>query len=357
MRKTSLILAVSIPAMVLATWWLLRPAHLREVETVRVEPAPMEAAIRVTGRVINDRTVLLTALLNGQIQGMQARKGDDVEQGQVVARLDPREVNVSHERAEAIVARERQAVDEAMRKLDRLRNVQRVGGEATQVIEDTEAALRSARARLRVAEADQRVAQIYRDNVEIKAPFAGIITEKFAEVGQWLEAGDRLYTLVAHSGREIEANVDAADSGAVRLGQTVRVTCDAFPGQEWIETVHWISPVVVSAEREALNTFSVRTTLGPDAPPLLLGQQLDLRIQTARREAAIKVPYTAVQESERGTRVAVVREGRVRLVPVVTGVEDLTHVEVLEGLTAGAEVILPEGKALGDGEPVRVRAR
>ena len=355
MKKTLLITAIVLLTLTVVVGWKLQQDNTVEVEVVRAETGSIESVIRVTGRVINDRTVTMTALVDGQIQAMLVQKGDRVKAGQVLAYFDKREAEALMEKAAAVVARERQAVDEATRKLKRLREMSLTGGASAQAVEDAEASWRSAKARLQVAEAELRVAQIHREKVEVTAPWDGVIIEKSTEQGQWLEAGIKLFTLVAEEGREIEANVDAGDSGVVEIGQTVAITCDAFPGRRWNETVHWISPAIITDESAVVNSFAVRMTIGPDAPPLLLGQQVDVEIRTAHRDSALKLPYTALIESEQSSQVAVARDGKVVYVPVTTGIEDFTHVEIVAGITAADSVILPQGKAPPEGSMVKVR--
>lgn len=355
MRSLKIILLLAVVGAGMA-WVLLHPATLPEVRVIHAQRGPIESTIRVTGRVINDRTVTLTALLDGQIQGMLVEKGQKVKAGQVLAYLDKREADAVLEKARSQAAREREAVEEAARKLKRLREMGRSGGASAQVVDDAEAEWRAAQARLRVAEADFSVAKIHREKIEITAPFAGVITEKTAEIGQWLEAGAPLFTLVADKGREIEANVDAGDSGIIKLGQTVTVTSDAYPGRAWHETVHWIAPAITVDQNDAINTFAVRMTLGPDAPPLLLEQQVDVRIRTARRDNVLKLPYSALLDKGGKQQVAVIRNERVKLVDVTTGIDDFSHVEIVAGLQGNEDIILPQGqKKLEDGMAVQIR--
>ncbi len=346
MKKISLIIVTLLLLTAVISGWKYYQDDAIIVEVINAEKGSIESVIRVTGSVINDRTVTMTALVNGQIQGMLVQKGDRVKAGQVLAYLDKREADALVEKATAVVARERQAVDEASRKLERLRKISLAGNASTQAVEDTEAQWRAAQARLQVAKAERRVAQIQREKVEVTAPWDGVIIEKSTEQGQWVEAGIKLFTLVAEEGREIEANVDAGDSGVVEIGQTVSLTCDAFPGLRWNETIHWISPAIITDENAVLNSFAVRMTLGADAPPLLLGQQVDIEIRTARRDSTLKLPYTALIESDETSKVAVVRDGKVKYLPVTTGIEDFTHVEIVDGITADESIIISHGKAL-----------
>lgn len=309
--------------------------------------------IRVTGKVINDRTVTLTALVDGQIQSMQVQKGNRVKAGQVLASLDQREAKALLAKAQAEQERELQAVNEAQRKLKRVRMLSKSGHTSTQLLEDTKAEWLASQARLQVAYANLEVARIHREKTQINAPFAGVITEKTTEVGQWLEAGEALFTLVAHEGREIEVNVDAGDSDAIHLQQQVTLSCDAYPGLEWHARVHWIAPAISQNAQQAVNTFAVRMSLGDNAPTLLLNQQIDARILTAERDNVLKLPFEALQEDSGQSQVAVIDAGQVRWLPVQTGIEDFTHVEILAGIDETTQVILPEGKTLLSGQPVK----
>ncbi len=332
--------------------WRLQIARPVEVDILQPLRGDIESVIRVTGKVINDRTVTLTALVDGQIKAMHVHKGQKVKTGQVLAKLDDREANAYLNRVTAEVERERQAVTESYRKLQRLREVSLSGGASEQLLEDTKAVWLTAKARLRVSEANLKIAHVYREKVEVTAPFDGVITEKTTEVGQWLEAGTQLFTLVAHEGREIEANVDAGDSGEISIGQPVTMTTDAYPGKHWQEKIHWISPSISEDEKNALNTFAVRMTLGPDAPSLLLNQQVDIRIQTDLRRNVLKLPFTALVEDRQDTKVAVLHKGKVNFVTIKTGIEDFNHVEIEDGLAEKDIVILMNGISLSEGQVV-----
>ena len=98
---------------------------LRTVKLVNVERGDIKNAIRVTGRVINDKTVTMTALVNGQIEGMLVKKGDTVAADQVLAFFDKREADAKLAKTKAVLAREEQAVLESKSKYNRLKNVKR----------------------------------------------------------------------------------------------------------------------------------------------------------------------------------------------------------------------------------------
>lgn len=335
-------------------YWMLSQPKLRQVSVVSPERGRIESVIRVTGKVINDRTVKMTALADGQITQMLVRLGDSVQAGQVLTMLDKREADARLRKAEAEYDREKQAVTESTRTLKRLKTVLGSGGTTKQNVEDAQAQLRAAQSRLKVTTATVDIEKIHREKIEVTAPFAGVITKKTTEVGQWLEAGTPLFTLVAHDGREIEVNVDAGDSGVIKLGQSVSLSSDAWPDIEWSEAIIRIAPAIAEDQDEALNAVAVRISLGNDAPALLLGQQVDARIHTATREDVLTLPFDALLEADQGSKVAFVQAGKVVYFPVKTGLEDFTKIEILDGLTETTQVILIQGEAYTDGEMVEI---
>lgn len=194
------------------------------------------------------------------------------------------------------------------------------------------------------------------DNLNVTAPFAGLITLSPVRAGQWIIVPpEALFTLADLERREIEVQIDADDSAGIAAGQEVTLSSDAFPGRQWSERVMRLAPSV--EKEEAANTVNVYLSLGKAAPPLRLGQQVDVKIRTAFRPKALKVPFAALISKDEKTWVAVIEQGRVKLLPVVTGIEDLTHTEILQGVRAGQQVILAEGKTLNEGDRVRVEER
>ncbi len=351
-----LLIIVSVVFVVVAgIYFLASGGDLRQVKLVAVERGEIKSAIRVTGRVINDKTVTMTALVNGQIDGMLVQKGDTVKADQVLAFFDGREADAKLAKTAAVLAREEQAVIESREKYGRLKNVKLSGGSSQQIIDDAEAMLKAAITRRQVAKADLNVARIQREKIQVRAPFAGVITEKTTEKGQWLEAGTKLFTLVGIEGREIEVKVDAGDSGAIKIGQVVDLTCDAYPGLVWQEKIHWIAPSIIQDESsDAVNTFSVRISLSPQAPKLLLGQQVDAHIVLNYKPDVRRLPYAAIQGDVNNYSVFILENDVVKLKTIKTGLEDDRYIEIIEGLVEGDQVVLTEGKPIKENQTVQV---
>ncbi|MES9939884.1 MAG: hypothetical protein ABW121_04985, partial [Candidatus Thiodiazotropha sp. 6PLUC7] len=88
-------------------------------------------------------------------------------------------------------------------------------------------------------------------------------------------------------------------------------------------------------------------------PPLLLGQQLDLKIEVARREGVLKLPFTALKEKDGAFEVGLIEEGLLKYQPIEIGLEGDSHVELLSGVDEGRKVVLLESAKLNEGISVR----
>lgn len=352
MRKP-LIIALALLALVLALW-AFTGERAPSVRTIAVEQGPLHAVVAVTGRVVSEREVNLAATAAGQVRHIAVKEGARVPAGAVLARLDGAEAAALVAKAEAERARAQADAEQATAALARAERLFAAGGEAAQVRDDARLAEQAAAARVRAADEELVLARVQRDKMTLRAPFAGTVTQSLAQLGQWATPGVPLFTLVDYGAREIEAKIDAGDSAAIQVGQEAQVSSDAFPEKPWIERVLRLSPAV---QRDATaNTFNVRLSLSAQAPPLRFGQQVDVKIRTASRAQALKVPFTALLTHEGKTAVATVADDKIRFKPVATGIEDATHTEIVSGLAPGERIVLPEGKKLRPGQRVHIRA-
>ncbi len=320
------------------------------VETTIVEQGEIFQSITVPGKVVSKLRVDVTPSIAGRLTNVYVEEGDEVKKGELLARLDDREAKSNLKRSEANLRNAQEDVSLAERSLKRLRQAFSKGAVARQLVEEAEVELRSAKARHSVAEEEVRTAKLSLENPRIVAPFAGTITSRYVEMGQWVVPSETLFTLVDQSQREIEVRVDAADSGGIAVGQTVTLSSDAFPGLEWQESVTRLAAATSNVGNA--NTVSVYISLGSSAPSLRFGQQVDSEIRTAWNPSALKVPYGAIINRSGRSFVAVVQDNFVNLVEVETGIEDFSHVEIRQGVSVGQFVILANGADIAEGDRV-----
>ena len=351
-RILGLAVLVSIGIIVWSLWSYVNKNEVVSVDITRVSKGTLHQTINVPGRVVSKLNVNVSSSSSGQIIEVKVIEGQKVEKGKTLVRLENEEAVSDIKRAEGNLLSAKEETALANKTLKRMRRALTLGAISQQQMEEAEASLKSAQAKENVAKESRKTAQLSLDKLSVVAPFDGTVTAKFAQIGQWITPSDTVFTLTDLSQREIEVKVDSADSNSISVGQTVFMTSDAFPDKTWTESVRRIASA--ASKNDGTNTVSVFISLGRNSPTLRMGQQVDAEIRTFSRNNATKLPISAVITRNGKSWVGTIRDGRVHFVSIDTGMEDLTHVEVLSGLSSMQEIIIPKGEDLQEGDRVRI---
>jgi RND family efflux transporter MFP subunit len=320
------------------------------VDTVRAEVGELHQTISVPGKVVSKLRVDVIATTTGQVTQVIVKDGDKVRKGQSLAQIENEELASEVKRAEGNLLTAQEEFALAEKTVMRMRRALELGAVSRQAVEEAEAGLRSAQAKVTVAREQARSSKSLVDKLTVTAPIDGTVTAKNIQPGQYVKTNDVMFSIVDLAQREIEAKVDATDSSLINVGQEVVVSSDAAPNRKWSETV---TRVATAANREAAaNTVNVYFSLTRNTENLKLGQQVDSEIRIVSSDNAVKLPIGALIQRNGKSWVAVIEDGRAHFVPVNTGMEDLTHVEITDGIRAGQEVVIPRGGTLREGDKV-----
>ncbi len=336
-------------------YWLQKGDSATPVVTVAVVRGSIESSLQLTGTVINDRTVTLTALLDGEIMAIRAREGDLVKAGAVLAELDSRQARALLDKANAELVLQQQSVDATSRNYERTKLLFRVENTSEQALDDSLDSKLAAEASLQAARATLTLNKLRLDNALIRSPFDGTVIQQSAETGQWLEAGQPLFQVVATEGIVIEALVSATDWPRLSVGQRVELTSEVNSENHWTSEVKWIAPTVTEDNNEGA-TVAVRFPPGEHAPALLLGQEVDVDLSLQQVDDVLMVPFQVLQEEASGEFTAfLLKDDRAQRRIVTIGQTSLSDAEIVDGLAVGDQVIIPGGQPLHDGQSVRQR--
>lgn len=351
------------------------------VSVVKAKQRPAPQTIVATGSLVARTEVLVSPQIEGlRVVELLAEEGDQVQKGQVLARLDRALLDTQHaqlqaglKRAQALIAQAKSKIIEAEANAKqanaayaRAQKLLKSGTTSRAVYDQHEATSRSATAGLAsakdglaLAEADkaQLEAQLSEMKLklgytEIKAPSAGIISRRTAKLGGTASASaEPLFRIVANG--EIELDGAVADIFLPRIahGMNVHISGSGIPAREG--TVRLISPEVNQKTREGRVRISIH-----DHKNLRIGAFAMGIIQTEGREMLV-VPYSAVMHGDKGATVHVVKNGRVETRKVNIGAFSKTNAEITSGLSEGEAVVLRAGALLHDGDmvtPVTVSA-
>jgi HlyD family secretion protein len=355
MRRSVLITLVAISIAAAALYFFLRGGAAAPVTIITVEKGEITSTLSATGKVASREEAEISAPAPAVLKAVYADEGDRVAEGALLALLEDREVAERVRSAEQSLREANAKVRRMERDLQALTKIYSVGGTSKQSVDDARTDLEMARAAASRASAELSGSKSALDKLKVRAPFAGVVTRRSLNPGEWASPGLSIFSLAKEDRREIEVMVDESDAGLLKAGQHVDLSTDAFPGYVWTEKVKEVAPAV--KKEGTASSIKVRVSYGTESPDLKLGQQVDAKIRTAHRSDALKLPFNAVITTGGKTYAAVVRGGIIRFVPVVTGIEDAVSVEIVKGLAAGDEVILPEAKPLKEGERVKTVMR
>jgi len=327
-RKWILLLVI-VACAVAAVYWRLGPVTVDVTTPVR--GAAIEA-IYATGSVEPTVMLPIASRVAGTLVELAADEGSRVHKGQVLARIEDRDLNSTVEELEA---RARFAREDFSRTQDLVQKGFVSPGE-----------LDSKRAEMEAAAASLRRASAQRDFTALKAPADGVIIRRDGEVGQYFPAGQALFTLACCAPLRVSVEVDEEDILKVHVGQKAVLRTDALAGQVLDGEVAQLTPKGDPVAR----SYRVRIRLA-DASPLRVGMTVDANLVVAEHANALLVPSAAVQA---GT-VWVVRDGHLHRQAVRAGVLGPERTEILEGLDEGAQIVLAPIDGLKEGRSARVR--
>jgi RND family efflux transporter MFP subunit len=201
-------------------------------------------------------------------------------------------------------------------------------------------------ARARVALAKKALA----DTI-VKAPFAGVVGQRLVSVGDYVQRGTKVASVMRNNPLRVQLTVPEQYSTEVAVGRSVSLEVDASPGQKFVGQVRYVSPALETNSR----TLAVEAVVPNDSGTLKPGSFASALIEQANRSPAILTPATAVRTVAGTARVFVVTGDKVeeRIVTVGQQVGDL--IEITSGLKAGEKVATSNVTQLADG--VRVAAK
>ena len=370
-----------------------------EVEAARPGKRDIENALTTNGRVEATGAVAVHADRGGRVERVLVRRGEAVERGQDLLRLadagQAEALSVARarlaaararlavldagpspslkaqllaERSKLVSARERAAADiERLERLVRRNAAPRAELEAkTASLRDLDLDLESLNARIApplhggrrqeleagVAEAEsaREQAQAVFDGLLLRVPARGVVYALPVAAGDYLPPGGLAARIGSVRPARVRMFVDEPDLGRVGLGARATVTADAYPNRQWDCEVDRLASEVIERGARRIGEFecAIENTDGLLLPNLAVG----VRIVTDRVRSALSIPRSAVQRSGGRSLVWTLEDGRAARREIRTGVEGPAHVEVLDGLTESAVVLVPRDQAIAQGRRV-----
>ena len=352
------------------------PAQSRPAITVStVEIRDLRDVVLASGLIEAVEQVQVAPLIEGQpIEALLADVGDTVSASQTLARLSNSTLTLQKAQlvaslaaakaqiaqSEAQLTETQSSAAEAQRVSDRTAALRKQGAASQAAADQAQAAAVSASARVAVATqtleatraqlalVDAQLANLDLQlaRTDVKAPFAGQITARNAQLGAIASAsGKPMFTLIRDGALELRADVAEGDLARLTPGLTASLNLVSGATADGA-TVRLVEPSIDPVTRLG----HIRITLS-DTAQIRAGMFAEASVLVRETKAAA-VPVTAVSNRNGITTVMVVEAGIVREQPVTTGIRDGAWVEISQGLTAGQTVVTKAGAFVRDGDHI-----
>lgn len=374
-----------------------RPARQQTVEVRRQQIQP---EISASGRVVPRQSVNISPKSSGRLNELYVDQGARVTKGQVIARMDDREEQAQLQQAKANlaqaearlallvagnraedIAQARAQVTAAKARLQLSEQRQQQNAElqaqgfvsrddlaSTQTdrlvlkaaLDEAEKRLAvitkgnrpeeiaQARAQVAQAKAQVQTAQLRVDETLVRAPFAGVITQKYTSPGAFVTpttsasatSSATSSSIVALAGDlEVLVDVPEADLGQLYVGQPVGIVAESFAGRTFAGKVRLIAPEAIIAQN--VTSFEVRVALTSGLDTLRSGMSVDARFAGETVADALVVPSVSITSKENQVGVWVAGSDQApEFRPVTLGLTDKDKTQVIAGLQAGERVMM-----------------
>lgn len=364
--------------------FMLFGGRTTEVTTITAEaessgPSLGNSVLNASGYVVARRISTVSSKVMGKIAAIYVEEGMAVEEGQVLARLDP----INTQTMLTMAERELEASRRSLAEIEvRLAEAERNLGRNEQLVKQQlisqtaldasraevsalEARLQASQAQVKVAESGLQLRRVDYADLEVRAPFAGVVISKNAQPGEMISPMSSggftrtgIATIVDMDSREVEVDVNESYINRVKQNQRVEATLDAYPNAPLAAHVIKIVP---TADR---TKATVRVRIGFEQLDARILPDMGIKVRflddtpapAADAAPRIRVPEGAVQREGGEAFVWVVSDGRAERRAVTLGPESEGSIEIRAGVQNGEELISPVVQGLEDGGRIKLKA-
>jgi RND family efflux transporter MFP subunit len=371
-------LALALLAAAAATWYALQPRAIAvtTAAVVTAYPSQQFVVLNATGYVVAQRKAAIASKATGRLEWLGVAEGSRVKAGELIARLDNRDVaaqadsaraNVRAARAglEQALADERDAAQALRRNLDLVAQgfvSAATVDAATARADRATAGVASARAAIGAAEAAERNARVAVDFTLIRAPFDGVVLSKSANVGDMVtpfssaaDSKGAVVTIADMTTLEVEADVSESSLSKVSVGQAAEIMLDALPDTRFRGRISRMVPTVDRAKATVMTKVQFEA-IDPRVLPEMSAKVafLSREITADQQRPLLAVSPDAVVLRDGRSVVFVVREGgRVEEAAVTPGAKLGDVVAIGGAVRSGDKVVIKPPAELKSGSLTR----
>lgn len=320
------------------------------VEVAKVSRGDISAHLSVVGNLIGEATVDVAPKTGGRLTTITVKLGDRVRRGQIIGKVEDREIveqvrqaEASHKVAEATIRQRDADLNLAHTNVERSRNLFGRQLLPKQTLDDAEARYTSAvaqvdlaRAQLAQSEARLQELRINLANTNVVSPVDGFVARRNVDSGAWVSQNAPLVAVVDISSLRLVAHVVEKDLRMVGVGDPAMIEVDAFPGESFKGSIARVSPILDPATRTAPMEVEIPNRDFRLKP----GMYAKVNLEIEGRKHVLVIPKIALVDSEGQRGVYQPSEdNKATFKAVKVGIEDTERAEILEGLGDGETVV------------------
>jgi membrane fusion protein (multidrug efflux system) len=294
-------------------------------------------AILATGQIEAMQSIELRPDVEGRLVQILVREGSPVKRGTALFKIDDAELK-------AQVAQITAERDLARQSLNRTRDL--LGQKAS-----SQAELERAEATMRSNEAQLNLLKVRLDRTLVRAPFAGVMGQRFVSVGDYVTKDTKLAALQTVTPQRASFQVPERYAEQLKMGQQVTFQVASLPGRTFSGVVDFVDPVVQLPGR----TITVKARVPNPRRELQSGMFIEARLATAVRPTAVIIPEDAVLPLQGSNFVWVVADGKATRRQVELGVRTPGYVEIKKGVENSEQVVVGGQERLAEGAPVQAK--
>jgi len=380
-RKWWWLAALAIAIVGAGAWFMLAPraTSVQTTPIVTTYPSQQFVVLNSSGYVVAQRKAAIASKASGRLEWLGVAEGSRVKAGDVIARLDSRDVSAQLDSAAANVkvarasleqaeAENRDAASSLNRTLDLVKQKfvsESALDQAKARADRAVAGVASAKAALVAAEANERNARVAVDYTQIRAPFDGIILSKSANVGDMVtpfssaaDSKGAVVTMADMSTLEVEADVSESSLSKINVGQPSEITLDALPGTRFRGTVSRIVPTVDRAKATVMTKVRFEA-IDPRVLPEMAAKVsfLSQPVTAEQQRPLTAVNPGAITQRDGKSVVFVVRDDVAVPVAVTPGSKIGDVIAIAGELKTGEKAVLAPPPDLKSGAQVRIAAK
>jgi RND family efflux transporter MFP subunit len=364
-----------------ATWFVLQPRVTTVTTTpiVTTFPSQQFVVLNATGYVVAQRKAAISSKATGRLEWLGVAEGSRVKAGDIIARIDARDVTAQAESADAAVVAARAALvqaqaeeTDATAQLKRNQDLLAKGFVSAATVDAAKAradraiaAVANARANIKAAEANARNARVAVDYTIIRAPFDGVILSKSANVGDLVtpfsnatDSKGAVVSMADMSTLEVEADVSESSLAKVKVGQPAEIVLDALPDTRFRGRISRMVPTIDRAKATVMTKVKF-DEIDPRILPEMSAKVsfLSQEITPEQQKPLLAVKPDAIVERDGRTVVFVARDDKAVAVPVTAGIRIGDVTAITGDVKSGEKAVASPPPSLTSGALVRIAAK